>query len=174
MVEVTEGSIIHAWSVLTHLFRHLFSDTITFLLAQSKKALKPSLERGSYDKREQEGIKGLQVREKNIKARGCEGQTVKNQETGNWRDKQHQGHDSVLLDGTKVPVKRLDLVEEKPELVSPAYTTGSSIGGRRDRIYSLKDSWFDLVQLFLLVSESRSIYHKTKEHRRRPGFRRKI
>lgn len=94
MVEVTKGSIIHAWSVLTHLFRHLFSDTITFLLAQSKKALKPSLERGSYDKREQEGIKGLQVREKkNIKARGCEGQTVKNQETGNWRDKTNSTKD---------------------------------------------------------------------------------
>lgn len=63
----------------------------------------------------------------------------------------------MLLDGTKVPVKRLDLVEEKPELVSPAYTKGSCIRSRRDRIYSLKDSWFDLVQLFLLVSESRSI-----------------
>lgn len=77
----------------------------------------------------------------------------------------------MLLDGTKVPVKMLDLVEEKPELVSPAYTMGSCIRDRRD---SLKDSWFDLVQLFLLVSGSRSIYHKTKEHQRHPGFCRNI
>lgn len=65
-------------------------------------------------------------------------------------------------------------MEEKPESVAPAYTKGSHTRGRRDRIYSLQDSWFVSVQLFLLVSESRSIRCETKEHQRPPGFCSKI
>lgn len=47
---------------------------------------------------------------------------AKNQETGDWREKTNsQGQASALLDGIKVPVKTLDLVEENPELAASAH-----------------------------------------------------